>query len=298
MTATTWDNVFKTANVTLSGSNLVATSSGAAVGGGATIKMTGKSYFEITCTTLTGTPRIGLTTWVLFAGALGSTAASLGYASTGAVTVNNVTLATIQTFIQGNRIGVAVDPAARLIWFRVNNGNWNNNAANNPATGVGGIDFSSMTPDQWFPAYGMSATGTVWTAKFSTAFTDTAPSGFSSVDSVQVAAVRLTPPSTRFGAVAVTVNKVRFNPSLRTGTKRYYTSLTSGSASGIVSENGVPISGKTVRAYDEATGDYLGCATTDGSGAWSINCLGRAKVYIVAFDTPYNSLIFDNVIPG
>lgn len=40
---------------------------------------------------------------------------------------------------------VAVDIGAKLIWFRTNNANWNNSVTANPATGVGGLSFSSLT---------------------------------------------------------------------------------------------------------------------------------------------------------
>jgi Pectate lyase superfamily protein len=38
---------------------------------------------------------------------------------------------------------VAIDPVARLIWVKPTGGNWNANAVNNPATGVGGVFFSA-----------------------------------------------------------------------------------------------------------------------------------------------------------
>jgi hypothetical protein len=42
-------------------------------------------------------------------------------------------------------IAMAVDIANRLIWFQYGNGQWNGTFSANPATGVGGIDFSSLT---------------------------------------------------------------------------------------------------------------------------------------------------------
>jgi hypothetical protein len=143
--------------------------------------LTGLHYLEATITTLTGTPVIGLVNSsysMATATLLGGDANSLGYRSGGAVVANSVTLATLAAFVQGDRIGMAIDPANRLVWFRVNNGNWNNSALNDPATGVGGIDFSGMTLGRLLPAVGFSATGAVWTMKFSTAFTDVAPTGY------------------------------------------------------------------------------------------------------------------------
>jgi hypothetical protein len=49
-------------------------------------------------------------------------------------------------------IDVAVDRVNNFIWFRVNNGLWNNNISANPATVTGGIDISSFTGDV-YPAY-------------------------------------------------------------------------------------------------------------------------------------------------
>jgi hypothetical protein len=102
---------------------------------------------------------------------------------------NNATITTIAAYVQGDRIGIAVDALNRLIWFRVNNGNWNNNAANNPVTGVGGIDFSAIAIGTIEAAVSASITGTVWTMKFSTAFTDTPPTGFASMDTIGFSAV-------------------------------------------------------------------------------------------------------------
>lgn len=55
---------------------------------------------------------------------------------------SSFTLATIQTYAATNRLSVAVNLDADLIWFRTAAGNWNNNALNDPATNTGGIDLS------------------------------------------------------------------------------------------------------------------------------------------------------------
>lgn len=187
--ATTWDANNKSSTEALSGGNLVATSSGVGTVS-ATRLMTGPTYFEVTPTTLTGTVAVGLVnrSYNMASGTiLGTDNNGIGYKSSGAVVLNNVTLSTIATYAAGNIIGVAVDLQNRLVWFRVGTGNWNNSATANPATGSGGIDYSTMALTSLFPAAGGNATGAVMTAAF-TGFTNTAPSGFSSVDSCQATA--------------------------------------------------------------------------------------------------------------
>jgi hypothetical protein len=181
--AATFDLVRKS-NQTLSGGNLVATSTGAG-GVGTSRTILQPSYGEFTITTLTGVPRVGISTLnapqttTLDAGNF-----CLGYDPTGAVKMNSVTLATIATYAQGNRVDMAMHPMRELIWFRVNGGNWNNNALNDPATLVGGIDFSGMAqPGTFQMAISTSLTGNVLTAVLSAAgWAGAAPSGYGSLD--------------------------------------------------------------------------------------------------------------------
>jgi hypothetical protein len=299
MTATTLDLNRKT-NTTLSGGNLVATSSGA--GGACSSRMlSGPSYFEGTITTLTGTPSIGIATsgWGTNV-ALQSGTGTLAYLATGAVQINGVTLSTIATWAQGNRIDCAVDPANQLIWFRVAGGNWNNNAANNPATGVGGIDFSSMLEGSIEAAVYASLTGNVWTMVFSAAgFAGAAPSGFASIDNIGLSAVKA-------AAKAVLPGSVPASSDISGGLATY--GITGGKhfspagpvtvVSGTTKEAGSIVTGKKVEVYDRLTGDLLGRTFSDGSGNWSIAALGRPSVRVVGSDpTTYNSLVYDNVVP-
>lgn len=74
-------------------------------------------------------------------------------------------------------VDMAVDIGAGLIWFRLNGGNWNNNGANDPATGVGGINISAVSKP-WF-VLGQSGANAVNTFNFgATAYTFAAPSGY------------------------------------------------------------------------------------------------------------------------
>jgi hypothetical protein len=91
----------------------------------------------------------------------------------------------------GHVVCVAVDTTARLIWFRRGSGIWNNNAANNPATGVGGI--SNSGSGTIYPAIGTDKVS-AWTANFGTsAFNQTAPSGFASWNTGASAIVSMQP---------------------------------------------------------------------------------------------------------
>lgn len=100
----------------------------------------------------------------------------------------------------GNVLCIAVDATARLIWFRTGAGNWNNNASNNPATGVGGIAISGTAAI--FPALG-SDKASVFTANFgASAFNQAAPSGFSAWNTAASAAVTVSPTDVNIVAVA------------------------------------------------------------------------------------------------
>lgn len=308
MAATTFDPNNKSSAFALSGSNLIATSSGAA-NVRATRSLTGLSYFEITVTTLTGSIGIGLCNYtfgVTGTTLLGTDNNGLRLSNGGNVVLNGAVLSTIQTFVQGDVVCVAVDIKNRLIWFRTNGGNWNNNASNDPATGVGGIDYSSMNLGPLFPEVSCSLTGAVLTAKFTSGFAQAVPSGFASVDTCSAVAVSSDAP---IGASYGQIGGAAGSPSATgpearaswLGVGRSYRLWTPAGAavvvSGVVKEAGVAVSGKTVRLYDHNTGDYLGCATSDGSGLFSINALGRTTTFVVATDAGYNALIFDSVVP-
>jgi hypothetical protein len=298
--ATTLDPNRKT-NQTLSGGNLVATSTGAG-GALASRTVTGKHYFEAVITTLTGTPSVGLCTSQYATTAVqGAATSSLAYKPSGIVVINGATVATISAYVQGDRIGVAVDPTLQQVWFRVNNGNWNNNALNDPATGVGGIDYTSMALSTLIAAIYASLTGSVWTMKFSTPFTDTAPAGFGSLDTLQVSAAQapflneFVPPN----------QSVTFGPEARAAshpsdsiTKMFAPAGPLTFVSGIVEENGTPVAGRLVEVLDRNSSELLGRTFSAGDGSWSVCALGRARVRVVGSDpTAFNSLVFDNVPP-
>jgi len=87
----------------------------------------------------------------------------------------------VLTNIVGNTLCMAVDLDARKAWFRTNNGNWNGSPSDDPATGAGGIDYSSYISAGAAMMPGMAAStpniGT--TANFgASAYSYTPPSGY------------------------------------------------------------------------------------------------------------------------
>lgn len=198
MANTTWSTTDKL-NVTLSGSNLIATASGTGGVRGKDPKRTGKYYIEYTATTTQHvnnavgfasaaallTPGQNATVVLISTGQIRAWAAD----GSGAVSGSNTA-----GFTTGTIVGCAIDLDARLAWFRIAPaGNWNNSATNNPATGVGGIDLSAVGLGWAFDCYPYAD---LWgspqsiTANFGdTAFSGTVPSGYTSGWDDSVAAV-------------------------------------------------------------------------------------------------------------
>lgn len=303
MTATTFDTGLRKVNQTLSGGNLTATSTGA--GGVATSRLIqGNTYMEFTCTTLAGTPEVGF--WTSNgpqSTALSNGAYAIAYRASGAVIVNNTTVTTIATWAQGNRIDVAINPTFHLIWFRVAGGNWNNSGTADPATNTGGIDYSANITIMSTIAPGVyaSITGTVWTAALSAAsFAGTPPGGYSSLDNVLYTVVNNVDFYDEIVGIAPTFPA---SIALKNVTEIHrwehqYNGTTLTQVSGTTKESGVVVTGKKVEVYDRLTGELLGSTYSDGSGNWSIPCLGRPAVRVVGSDpTTYNSEVFDNVVP-
>jgi hypothetical protein len=295
--ATTLDTVLKT-NTTLSGGNLVATSTG--LGGVRSGRaLSGLTYFEGVITTLTGSPQIGVAAplWGTSTN-LGAGSSGCGYQASGIVTIAGATVATLAAFVAGNSIGVAVDPKNRLIWFRVGAGNWNNNVVNDPVTQVGGIDISSL-PGTLTAAISASLTGNVWTMTFSTPFANTAPTGYASIDTI---AYLPTSTANRSPLPIVTSLPASYDLTVAreqtTKGKHFSPAGAITVVSGTTKEVGVAVASKKVEVYDRNTGDLLGVTLSDGSGNWSIPCLGRPAVRVVGSDpTTYNSVVYDNVVP-
>jgi hypothetical protein len=181
LSPTTWNPSDVGGSVALSGGNLIfSTTAGGNSGVRSTNPLsTGKVYFEVTignqgsaafncgCVNGSGSPDAdtanpaGAGAVIVFANGGISPSGSIGAG-----------------FSNGDICCVAVDVGSKLAWFRKNAGNWNGSGTNNPATGVGGVSFSSVT-GPFYAFGGFSGGSASMTANFgATSFTYTVPSGF------------------------------------------------------------------------------------------------------------------------
>jgi len=305
LVATTLDPSNKGGNAALSSGNLTATFSGSA-NVAATRSAVGPAYFEVVTTS--GTPRVGVAQSAPGTSYrnsnLGADVLSLGYDSGGSVYVNGSSVATLASWSAGANIGVAIDTGLQAIWFRVNGGNWNNNASYSPVTGVGGISLSSLLGTNYFPAVGAGGSAACNLLFLAGSWAYSAPSGFSAMSSATIQTGRS---STRR-----VLHKTPLACGGRTGgvANRYggigFTTGLAGSplgprvkVSGTVQENGSSAA-RTVFVYDQNTGALLGKTKSDPTtGAFSLLCLGRGKVFVVALDSPsYQAQVYDNITPA
>lgn len=300
MPTTAWDANSKSSGVALSGSNLIATISSSSSNVAANRTLTGLSYYEITATTMPNVSSIGICNRVFDFNSgtlLGSNNNGLGYRTGGTVVLNGVTLATIAAYVATNVIGVAVDTNNLLIWFRVGSGNWNNNALNDPATGVGGIDFSTMLLGALRPAAGATfTTNHVLTAAFSSGgWSFSAPSGYSSVDTTQAIGESVQLPTLASAKQAPITTPFQF---VSAGTPGYGPGGDT-TISGTVTEEGVTAVAKRVILFDPQSCQFLGVTTSDaGSGTYSIRAFGRTNVVAFALDpTTYRMRGYDQLTP-
>jgi collagen triple helix repeat protein len=178
-------------SVTLSNGNLTAAHVGAVAAGvfaTGSFKSTGKYYFEVTVqiTTITSST-MGLLSSI---GAVtetpvtSSNAVGPSYGSGNTIIYSNSTNTgkSLGAAAFGDVFAAAIDLTAKLIWFRKNNGNWNGDAAANPATGTNGIAFpaASYKPYVRFSNSSGGASDAM-TANFgASAFSGAAPAGFTS----------------------------------------------------------------------------------------------------------------------
>jgi len=186
---TTWNPADQGPQTVLSGGNLTATTSGVmasvrSIGS----QSSGKFYFETTWTGATfnlatnAGPSVANSSATPgssgFAGDTGSVGPVL---NNGAIWNNNANSGiNIGAVSAGNVICCAVDLDAKLIWFRLNNGNWNGSGTANPATGTGGVSISWLSSAAFVRASTQSAS-TTCTANFgASTFAFSVPSGFTS----------------------------------------------------------------------------------------------------------------------
>lgn len=193
---TTWDPATAT-SVTLSGGNVVATSTGTtSTNQGAHAlatsgQISGKFYFELRFTTVMSSANatfmgvgIGTTSSTYSGMGVNAVTGDLVHMWSGAILANgSSTSHAILGLRQGETVGVAVDLDSRKIWFkRVSYAlaNWNDNGHDNPATNVGGFNIpaGTMVPFVTFGGSG-GASGDVFTANFgASSFIGAVPSGY------------------------------------------------------------------------------------------------------------------------
>jgi len=186
MANTSWNSSDKSANVTLSGSNLIATTSGSAAWVRAIDKqVTGKFYWEGK-PTVWGSANTGIGFCPVGVTAPTPTASGTCVViKSGAINIDGVSSgSTLGARAANDIIGIALDCGGRLAWFRVApSGNWNGSATADPGAGVGGISIGAAGGGgiPAFPLAVMGANLDSITANFGdTAFSGTAPSGFTS----------------------------------------------------------------------------------------------------------------------
>jgi hypothetical protein len=195
-----WDSQFIGTTIPLTNSNKTATPASSIPYNYAyanVAKTGGKAYFEMapgstsfTALGLAG-PRGHLVDNGIGSPGLFGTAipGQIGWAADGTVKTCGIkegsvgTLTTIATWTSANRLSFAIDLDNALLWLRVDAGNWNNNAANNPATGVGGISVPHLFgggPRMAWPGGNLGA-AVAYNLYLKTAdFTQAVPAGFGS----------------------------------------------------------------------------------------------------------------------
>ena len=187
-----WNGSDKTANITLSGSNLVATTTTNSQAGLRSTqgKSTGKKHFELLVQlNAGGTVVLGMANASFTlnnGGGLGADANGVGgYPSAGTahIYLNGSSIGSILTFgmAQPVWIAVEVDLGGNLIWFApIGGGFWNGNPSADPATGVGGIDLSALSGTAMGPIAVLDgATSDSLSFNFGqSAFTGTPPTGY------------------------------------------------------------------------------------------------------------------------
>lgn len=131
---------------------------------------------------------IGLADSATLPEAVFSTVGTLGHFNTGNQWKSNGSFYASAGAIwaSGDRIGFAVNLTAKLMWLRVNGGDWEGDviANQNPAGNIGGIDLTSYMAGATGPfylAFTLLRDGDTVTANFgATAFVDTPPTGYGS----------------------------------------------------------------------------------------------------------------------
>lgn len=309
MAFTTWNPSDKNSNITLTGSNLIATATSGLAGAVRSVsgKRTGKWYVEFTCTTFDSSANTGVglaTAYGPLTNMLGAGSGSPCISVNASGTINSQGTSTgysIGAVANGDIICMAVDCDNRQVWFRHNGGSWNasSGTAYDPTVNTTGIYFAVL--DNYLVFSSNLNSGAVTLNAGATAFTYTVPTGYTSGwDTVDT-----TGPQT-YGSIAkrISATQVATQPGGNTGAVVSVSGRapTPGpkTVSGTVRVNGVLTGGLLVRCYAKATGELIGQTTTAGDGTYSIKCGANWNdVEVIAFDpTTYQALIYDQVVPA
>lgn len=156
---TTW-NPADLSNITLSNGNLTGLQTAAGSSGvrGTTTRSTGKRGLTFT---LQNGSNID---WGIAnaAATLTGTAANdtLWYSGFKIITVGNTAISgALAAVTSSSVIDMLFDFSAKLIWVRVDGGSWNNNPANDPAAGTGGVSFSTLNAGPYYPWFATNGAG-------------------------------------------------------------------------------------------------------------------------------------------
>lgn len=161
-----WNPNDKNSAITLSTFNRRAVSNAATqTGVRSTAGRSGRVYFEIALTNFTGNTGLGIATssWSFTdVNGLGGGTSSMGVGwAGGGVFVNNVQIANFELgAMVPTTACFAIDFANNKLYYRVANGNWNNNATNNPDTDTGGLVMTGLAAGTFFIAFGTSGSTT------------------------------------------------------------------------------------------------------------------------------------------
>jgi hypothetical protein len=187
---TTWNPADKSAGITLSPNNLVATySSGSGVQGVRSVssKSAGKWVYEVLLTLGSGSyssTGAGISTGSASFTGLGSNASggAIAYCNNGPVYSNTSRILNNSGWILNSNqyMMAAVDMDNKKVWFTTTGagGVWNTTPSDNPATNTGGISIAGLSGAIYAVGVITTGTGQAFTANFKGPFQLSAPAGF------------------------------------------------------------------------------------------------------------------------
>ncbi len=195
-----WDSAGKSSDITLSGNDLIATGASDTDNNvrGLVSKSSGKWYWEILFTTATTNSTglglinasAGLDTW------MGDGTQNDGFATYRHTTIwdkGGLPVGSAPGWTSGDRIGVAWDADNELFWITKNGSTWfGDTNTGNPASGTGGLDYSSIDAGPYFPAISLGNGDSATLKPNATDWSYTAPSGFVAIEDTGVVAASLT----------------------------------------------------------------------------------------------------------